>query len=262
MGKKILFYGPSGIGKTSLLAQLEGKAVWIGSDPGGSQIVGPYGGGDLDVIDGLETYQDLRDALAMQDLFKPYDHIIIDTLTDVGAWMEPHILSTIRVGGTTLTSFRKFGWDGDRHILDHHRYLMSDLDQYVAMGKNVILLCQQGQIKRSAADSADFLEDGPMLQHRNDCSSREEWKQWCDQVFRIGYLDVQVHVANGKTIGKVISNDTTRAIFTVGSLASTAKSRPINGHKLPPVVSFEDEADNSIFQYVFEGVVPELAEEE
>ena len=255
-GEKIIVYGPSGIGKTTLAAMAP-NAVFIGVDDGGRKIANPLTGEPIQAIDGVETFQDVLDVLAQDGLFADDATIVLDTVTKLEELIQNHIMATTPVSGKTVTSFRKYGWDGPDLILDQYRILMAALDQHARAGRNIILLAQQGQIKRASAESADYLEDGPHVSHTNRSSAREELKQWADHVFRIGYYDFEVTVEKGAKAGKVSQDDTSRAIFTNGALNFTAKSRPISGNKLPPTVSFATEDDNALWLFVFEGFTAE-----
>ena len=251
-GEKITMYGRSGIGKTTLAATAP-DAVFLGIDDGGRKIVHPLTGKPINAIPGIETFQDIRDVLIQKELFPEGCTIVIDTLSKGEEMIQQHVLENTTVNGQRVTSFRKFGWDGDRYTLDQIRFLLSDLDRHARTGRNIILLCQQGQIKVANAEGADYLEDGPFLQHRNDCSAREEVKQWSDHVLRIGYLDLEVVVEKGAKAGKVVSTDVTRAIFSGGAQHYAAKSRPINGYRIPNVISFDSAEDDSLWKYIFEG---------
>lgn len=245
-GVKMVAYGGSGLGKTTL-ASTAPNPVYIGVDDGGRQIFHPLTGKRLRNVPQIEDFHDVRQALANPNFFPEGSTIVVDTLTKMQSWMQEYILQTVTANGKRVTSFRQFGWDGDRHMTDTMRLLLTDLDAHVAAGRNVLLLCQQGQIKVANAGGEDFLQDNPFLQHRGDCSCLDEVKQWADHVMRIGYLELQVAAATGKKgAGKVISDNATRAIFTDGAQHFAAKTRPIDNEKLPPVISFAHEADTSL----------------
>jgi len=90
------------------------------------------------------------------------------------------------------------------------------------------------------------------LYHSANASDRTEVCEWSDHVFRIGY-DFNVTKENVKArAGKVTGGDM-RAIFTQGPLHFVAKSRPVNGYRLPPAISFESPEDDTIWDFVFRG---------
>lgn len=258
-GEKIIIYGPSGIGKSTLAASCPGS-IFISADDGARRILHPQTGKPLQQVPGIECWEDIRDALQQDGLFPVGSTIVIDTITKLEEWIQDFCVRTIKIKGASVDSFRKFGWDGADLIVEQFRLLMSDLDRHVRNGTNVILLAQQGQIKRSAADSADYLEDGPFVTHTNRSSAREELKQWSDHVFRVGYADFDVTKADGERAGKVTQTDTTRVIFASGSLSFTAKARRLkDGFKLPEVISFAEEADASLWAFLFGGYRPDAA---
>ena len=141
------------------------------------------------------------------------------------------------------------------------RNLLTDLDPLVRQGKNIILLAQLAQISVANAGGDDYIEDGPKLQHRKDCSVRTEVCEWADHVFRIGLLNFEVEKDDAKAkAGKVTSDDGTRAIYTGGAAHFFAKSRPvIEGreapYRIPNVISFALPEDSSLWSYVFGGAV-------
>lgn len=261
-GEKIVLYGKSGIGKSTLASMAPG-AVFIGIDDGGRQIVHPKTGERLRKIDGVESHADLRDAISqVPSLLSTGETLVIDTVTKAEANFNQHIIETVKTSsGQNVSNFRQYGWDGDRHVLDCGRELMGDLDLIVRKGINVVLLSQLGQIKVANAEGLDYLEDGPKLQHRNDCSFRTELIEWSDHCFRIGYLDFAVTKDDAKAkAGKVSSSDATRAVFTGGAQHFIAKSRPVSKNRqtpytVPSVISFGDQADDSLWLYVFGGAV-------
>jgi hypothetical protein len=179
---------------------------------------------------------------------------VIDTGTKLEQWAEPHIFANYKQNGQTVTSMRKYGWDGPAHLLETMRLILSDLDNLVRKGRNVILLAQLSQITVANAEGMDYLEDGPKLQHNKQYSVRTEVCEWVDHVMRLGYANFQVASDHDKAkTGKVQAGDATRAVFTGGAQHFIAKSRPINGYRIPAVIGFEHEADDSLWRFVFEG---------
>jgi hypothetical protein len=252
-GEKLIIYAPSGLGKTTL-ASMAPDPVFIDLDGSASHIRNPITGEPLRVVQGIEDFADLRDALNQSSLWPKGGTVVLDTATKVCEELAPaFVLATQTIKGQRVDSFRKFGWDGDRYVLDVMRALLTDLDSHVRNGRNVILLCQQGQGTVSNSEGADFQRDEPALQHRKDCSVLETYKQWANHVLRIGYADVNVLAEDGKRGKAALTSDTTRIIYTGGALHFAAKTRPINGYRLPEAISFEEADDNSLMQYLFEG---------
>ena len=253
-GEKIILWAKSGMGK-STLASMAPNATFIGVDDGGRKITDPRNGNRIRRVPGIETFDDIRDALHQDNLFPEKGVVIIDTMTKVETLIEPWIYANYPLkGGAKAKAMRDYGWDGPAHNLDGIRLLLTDLDAHIRKGRSVVLLAQLAQITVANAGGMDYKEDGPKLQHNNQYSARTEVVEWADHVFRIGFVDFEVVKENDKAkAGKVKSEDATRAVFTGGAQHFIAKSRPINGYRIPNVIPFGVPADDSLWQYVFEG---------
>lgn len=258
-GEKIVVYGPSGNGKTTL-ASMSPNPIFIGVDDGGRKIRNPKTGepvraiGDAD--NPVETFRDIRDAVNQHDLFPVGSTLVIDTITKAEVLGEHYTFETVKTeGGKTATGIEDYGYGkGYRFLTETMRLLLTDLDALVRRGVNVILLAQQGQATVANLEGTDYLEDGPKLYHsKNGTGVRSEFCEWADHIFRIGHSNVSVAKANAKATKGKVSGSTERVIFTAKELHFVAKSRPIDGYNIPAVVSFESQQDDSIWQYVFEG---------
>lgn len=257
-GTKIVMYAKTGGGKTTL-ASMAPDPVFIAFDDGARKILNPKTGQPVSAIPGITGFQDVRDALHQRNLFPDGCTLVFDTVTKMESASEQYIFDNYPLKSGKATSMRAFGWDGPAHQIDVMRLFLSDLDSHVAAGRNVILLAQQAQIKIPHAAGLDYLEDGPKLQHNNQYSSRMEVCEWADHVLRIGYQDFDVQADNEKArVGKVQGNgEMTRAIFSGGAAHFIAKSRPIDGRHLPPVISFASKQDDSLWQMIFNGAIPD-----
>jgi len=251
-GKKVLLYGPSGLGKTTL-ASMAPHAIFIGLDDGGRQTRHPKTNQPLNAIQGVETFQQLRDALHQVDLFPAGSSVVLDTITKAEALAEPYLFETVRSdSGQTVDSIEGYGWGkGYKHLLDVMRLLLTDFDALVRRGVNVILLAQQGQATVPNLEGTDYLKDGPLLcgQPKNGGNVRSEVCAWADNIFRIGYPEVSVVKASKTASRGKASGTTERNIFTEPEIWFEAKNR-MNG-TLPPVVAFSKRDDDSIWQFVF-----------
>lgn len=245
-GEKIVLYGKSGIGKTTL-ASMAPDPVFIGLDDGGRKVTKPDGTA-LDCIPDVRSVYDLRDALTQQGLFDGYKSLIIDNLTILEEVAEPYVVDNYTTSkGAKVSTFRGFGWDGPAHLLDTYRLILSDLDRLVEQGFNIVALAQLGDKPAANAAGYDYLEEGPSLLHQRHASVRDKVCQWADHVLRVAYLDMQVEKDEGSKVGKVTSGDATRAVFTGGEQHYIAKSRPVKGMHLPSVISFDSPDDSSLW---------------
>lgn len=254
-GEKIIIYAPHGNGKTTL-ASMAPNPIFIGVDDGGRKIRNPKTGQPVNAIPGVETFRDIRDAVGQHDLFPVGSTLVLDTITKTEVLGEHYTFETVKTeGGKTATGIEDYGFGkGYRYLTETMRLLLTDLDALVRKGVNVILLAQQGQATVANLAGTDYLEDGPKLYNsKNGTGVRSEYCEWADHIFRIGHADVSVTKANAKATKGKVSGSTDRVIFTVKELHFVAKSRPIDGYNLPAVISFENQKDDSLWQYVFEG---------
>lgn len=255
-GKKILLYAGSGMGKTTL-ASMAPNPIYIGLDDGGREIRNPKTGEPLQAVQGVGTFEDVRDVLHNVD-FPKDSTLVIDTVTELEVKAVEYMLREVKTEkGTKAESIEGYGWGaGYDLLLDQMRYILSDLDAEVRKGVNVILLAQQSQGTVANLAGTDYLQDGPALETKPKARAnvRAQVCAWVDNIFRIGYPDVTAVDKAGKDAkkGKAIGGSTERFIYTEPKLYFVAKNR-MNG-KLPPVMPFATRDDDSIWQAVFHGV--------
>lgn len=258
-GEKVLLYGESGVGKTTLAGQVP-NAVVIPIDDGARKIVNPLTGEPLLAIPGVEDFDDLRDALRQAPKLVPEGGaLIIDTITRMQAMIEAWVVENIPLEkGGKAKNMEAFGYGkGYRHCLDAHRLIHTDLDNLMRTGRHVILLAQLDQTTIANPGGTDYLKDVPKLVENKQGPIRTEWCEWADHVFRVGFLDQGVSKDHKEArVGKA-AGETERAVFTGGAQWFQAKSRPINGYRIPAVIGFESPEDNSLWQFVLDGATLE-----
>jgi len=258
-GEKVLVYAKSGTGKTTLASQVENN-VFIPLDDGARKIHNPLTGKPVDAIAGVESWADLRDAVQQAPSLIPEGGTLtLDTITRAQPLAEAWVVANVKLEkGGYARNLEAFGFGkGYRHVLEQFRCLLSDLDKVIRSGRNVILVAQLDQTIVANPAGVDYYEEVPKLIENKQGPVRTEVCEWCDQIMRLGYLNMDIEKDTAESrVGKV-NGDAERAIFTGGAQHFIAKSRPIKGHRLPPVVSFEHEGDNSIWQYLFHGAVSE-----
>jgi hypothetical protein len=243
-GEKILVYSQSGMGKTTLFA-LAPDPAFIPLDDGARKLVHPVTGERLNRVPEVNSFLDLRDALHSASVIDNCQTIVIDTITLAQFICEPFIFETIKKAESNIevTNLEAYGYGkGYKHLVDHMRIILADLDSIVAKGKHVGLIAQQHVTTIKNSEGDDFLQDGPDLQHNNQHSVRNMVIAWCDHVVRISYLNRVV--AKKKAIG-----DTTRAINVAPGVAYVAKSRTINTIEYPDI-SFDSPTDSSFWQFL------------
>lgn len=254
-GQKILLYAPSGMGKTTL-ATMAPNPIFIGLDDGGRKARNPITGAKVRAISGIETLNDMRDALHQADLWPAGSTCVIDTVTKADELGEAYTLENVKNDKNELMhSLEEYGWaKGYRYQCETMRLLLADLDPLVRRGVNVLMLAQQSQATVSNLAGTDYSQDGPMLTATPKAGPhvRGEFCAWVDYIFRIGYQDVTVTKAGPKSSKGKVSGTTDRVIFTAPQLHYIAKARPLSdGTSLAPLVSFANEQDDSLWTFLF-----------
>ncbi len=241
-GEKILLYADTGMGKTTLSA-LSPNPVFLGLDEGGRKIKHPVTGEPLRVVEGIETYQDVRDVLQQTTIFNDSDTVVIDTVTILQDLAIPHMLATIpKEKGDKAKNIVAYGYNkGYQHLYDLMKFILQDCDRLIHHGKNVILVAQATPNRVSNPGGEDYLRDGPRL-YAGKPSVEALYCEWADHILRIDYQNVWAEDKKAK-------GDTTRIIYTKPEVYFRAKSRTID----EPIISFADKTDSSIWKFMFGG---------
>ncbi len=256
-GEKVVVYGDTGLGKTTILTMMP-SPIFIGLDDGGRKIVNPKTGEPIDHIPDIETFEDVRAVLQQVSLFPKGSSCVIDTVTMLEQIIQAYVLETVPLSqGGTATNIKSYGWnEGSSHILDAFRLILQDLDALIRRGVNVGLIAQEQAVTIANPEGQDYLQACPRLHHDKTVSVMKQVCEWADHIFRINYLNTAVRSEGKKTTGKVASRDVTRAVYIGGALDFRAKSRTLgrftdeNG-ELITCVSFETPADDSIWTFLF-----------
>jgi hypothetical protein len=254
-GRKVMLYAGNGMGKTTL-ASMAPNPVFIGLDDGGRQTRNPKTGEPLKAVQGIETWEDLRDAVHQASLFPAGSTLVLDTITRAESLAVAFMLRTIKVDGHYPDNLEGYGWGkGYTNLVEIMRLLLGDFDPLVRRGVNILLLAQQGQATVSNLEGADYIQDGPLLasQPKTGANVRAEVNSWVDDILRIGYPEVSVAKASKESRKGKASGTTTRQVYTEPEIWFVAKNR-MNG-TLPPVVSFAAREDDSLWQFLFPAAV-------
>ncbi len=249
-GEKIVVYGSSGAGKTTLAAQYP-TAKFLGLDDGGRKIRNPLTGKPVLYAKGVQTFADVLDAIHQTGLWEPGDMCVIDTFTILEALAEPYIFETIKhEKGGTVENLEGYGYGkGYTHLCDTMRMVLQELDALIRNGVHVCLICQNASVKRANPAGLDFLEDGPKLSHPSTekNSVRLLTVEWADHVARVDLQgSTTVTGAADAKLGKAVGTITRRVVVEPAAYF-IAKSRTIT----EPIISFEDPKDDSFWQFVF-----------
>jgi hypothetical protein len=252
-GKKIIIYGASGMGKTTL-ATLAPEPVFIAADDGIDEIVHPTTGERVPNYT-ARTYADVRGILAKPEHFKGFKTIVLDNMTEVENLAIPYILETVTRDGKTVRSLEGYGWGaGYQYLAEHDNYVKYDLQRLTDLGFNVVVICQMAPRKETSAEVDEYLKDGPKLVWRpgSKAYAVTDFVEWSDYCFRIGYSNLTVQK-------KRPASDGERVIFVHPETHFEAKARDIPPDF--PRVSFADPTDDSIWQFVFHQAWKNIEEE-
>jgi hypothetical protein len=223
-GHRVLLYGPGGIGKTTLAAQLPGPVAFFDLDESLSRLHAQLDeAGRLDNIrpvSGIHDWQSLRDAL-QSDGWTGISSIVIDTATKAEEMAIAHTLEHTLQDGKRSASVDGYGFGkGYGYVFDTFLLLLGDLDRHARAGRHVALVCHDCTATVPNPAGEDWLRYEPRLQSPNSgkASIRLRVREWSDHVLFIGY-DVSVG-KDGKGRGAG-----TRTLYTSELPQFMAKSR-------------------------------------
>jgi energy-coupling factor transporter ATP-binding protein EcfA2 len=240
-GERIIVYGDTGIGKTTLTSTA-GKTVFIPLDEGGGKITHPITGESLKRIPNIKSFSDVREALQSYPLFDDYDTIVIDNVTLLQDLAEQHVVATIPTDSNIkVNNILGYGYNkGYKHLYNTMKLILTDCDELVRRGKNVILIAQSAIHNVPNPQGEDFIRAGLRLHVDKVWNIESLYCEWADHILRVDYHNAFIK-------RKKVTGSTERAVFVQPELYFRAKSRTVK----EPVVSFETEADTSIWQFIF-----------
>jgi hypothetical protein len=214
-GERVLIYGLSGIGKTSLAA-LAPNPVFIDLD----ESVGKLGL-DVQVVNGIDTWADLRAAL-QAPIWDDVQTIVIDTGTKAEDLAIKHTLQTVRTErGQAAENIEAYGYGkGYQFVYDTFLQLLSDLDQHARAGRNVVIVCHSCTAKEPNAQGEDYQCYQPRLMapgQEKKNSIRHRLVEWMDHVLFVAY---DIYTKDGKASGSG-----SRTIYPQAAGFALAKSR-------------------------------------
>lgn len=227
-GHRILLYGPGGIGKTTLAAQLPGPVAFIDLDESLPRLKRQFDaagiGGNVVPVEGVGDWQSLREALQSEG-WECVRSLVIDTATRAEEMAIAHTLATVK-GGDNKTPYtcgriEDYGYGkGYQHVFDTFLPLLADLDRHCREGRNVVLVCHDCTSTVPNPAGEDWMRYEPRLQSPNSgkASIRLRVREWADHVLFVGY-DVSVG-KDGKGRGAG-----TRTLYTAELPHCMAKSR-------------------------------------
>lgn len=218
---KVCIYGTGGIGKSELaanLSQLGLKVLFFDLEAGTAAL-------DVQRAEGIESFDDLRNALHSEELCGQFDAIVIDSLTKAEELAVAWTLANVRhEKGHLVTSIEGYGFGkGTVHVYETFLTLIGDLDAQARRGRHVITIAHECVANVPNPAGEDWIRYEPRLQSpaSGKSSIRHRIKEWADHLLYIGY---DTHVTDdGKGVGSG-----SRCIYPTEMPTYWAKSRTLS----------------------------------
>jgi AAA domain len=221
--QRVVIYGPGGIGKTELCANIKQIAgmrpLFVDIGTGSSFL-------DVDRVEPApQTWEELRGALHEQSLWKDHNAVVVDDLTTAEnlavRWTLANVMAE-RAGGSSaqVNSIEGYGWGkGYTHVYETFLQLLGDLDAHVRAGRTVLCIAHDCTAKVPNPAGIDYIRYEPRLQNTDKGNIRSRVKEWADHLLFIGY---DVFSRDGKAQGSG-----TRTIYPNETPTQLAKSRSL-----------------------------------
>lgn len=223
-GHRVGMFGPGGIGKTTLAATAPGPVAFIDLDDSLPILRPSLGELDVRRVGGVAGWQDIRDALH-SDGWDDVRTLVIDSATKAEELALEWTLRNVRheKDGVVIRRIEDYGFGkGYQHAYETFLPLLSDLDQHVRAGRNVVLIMHDCTASVPNPKGEDYIRWEPRLQSPSSgkASIRLRVREWLDHLLYVGY-DVE-STKNGKAQGRG-----TRTIYPQEMPWCMAKSRTL-----------------------------------
>ncbi len=202
-GHRIGLFGPGGIGKTTLAATAPGPVAFIDLDDSLPILRPSLGELDIRRVGGIAGWQDIRDALH-SDGWDDVRTIVLDSATKAEElaveWTIRHVKHEKE--GVVVRRLEDYGFGkGYQHVYETFLPLLSDLDQHVRAGRNVVLILHDCTATVPNPKGEDYIRWEPRLQNpaSGKASIRLRVREWLDHLLYVGY-DVEA-TRDGKAQG-------------------------------------------------------------
>lgn len=236
-GKKVLIYGPGGVGKTTLASMAPGPVVFIdlegGTDSYDMPRLLPPGG---------EWSRDLVLKALRSDALHSARTIIIDTATKLEELCEVDVLDKFKIKGSRAESLEDYGFGkGYKFLFQQFLEVMAATEPHIAAGRNVVWIAHESVTKAVNPVADDWQRYEPRLftpgNGKSSSSIRSRLKEDVSEVWFVTYA------VNVDEYGKASGG--ARVIHTQETPAYIAKTRVLRG-----MIPFR-EGDATIWQRLF-----------
>lgn len=225
-GHRVGLFGPGGIGKTTLAATAPGPVGFIDLDDSLPTLRPSLTRLDIRRVSGIAGWQDIRDALH-SDGWDDVRTIVLDSATKAEELALEWMLRNVRheKEGVVVRRIEDYGFGkGYQHLYETFLPLLSDLDQHVRAGRNVVLICHDCTATVPNPKGEDYIRWEPRLQNPSSvkASIRLRVREWLDHLLYVGYDVECAKHHNGKAQGHG-----TRTIYPQEMPWCMAKSRTL-----------------------------------
>lgn len=214
---KIAIYGTGGVGKTSLAMSAPSPVKFFDLDDSLGMLPETQG---VEIINGVQSWQELLDALRQNDLWTGVKTIVIDTATKAEEMSLAHVTS---VRGFQSIEDAGYG-KGYKFHFENYLALFAELDRHNKAGRNTILICHDITQKVPNPAGIDYIRWSPRLQQ----NIADKMKEWCDHMFFVKYDFTEAATKEKGALGPgKNSGGNTRTIYCVEESTFVAKSRTL-----------------------------------
>jgi hypothetical protein len=226
---KSVIYGTGGIGKTELCANIQKvgiKPLFIDLDNETSHV-------EVSRVR-ISDWEQLRATTQSRDFLAPFNAIVVDSLTKAEILAREWVIANVKTEkGNFVKNIEGFGFGkGFSYVYETFLGLLGDLDACHRRGMHVLCTAHETVASVPNPSGEDWIRYEPNLQISKNASIRNRVKEWCQDLFFIGY-DARVDEA-GKAIG-----GGTCTIYPKERPTHLAKSRNISEPMVYPQGSAE-----------------------
>jgi hypothetical protein len=198
-GRRVVLYGPGGIGKTSLMLSAPGPLAVFDLD----NSLAMLGVTDTAIVE-AQDWSAMLAALGGPG-WDDIRTIAVDTGTCAQELCEKWVYANVKGDkGATCQRIEDYGFGkGFRHVYDVFGNLLTALENHTRQGRNVILVCHEALFKVTNPEGEDFYRHEPKLQDAGDggkASIKLRVRDWADTVACL-LEDVAVDSKSGKARG-------------------------------------------------------------
>ena len=237
-------YGTGGSGKTTLAALAPGPVRFIDLEDrvGKLYAAGKFGTRVVSAVPGVETYQDVMDALRQDELWTDIRTVVLDSATRIEGLMGPYVCANMPAEkGRLVKNLQDYGWGhGDIYLYEEWGRFLAAMDNHARRGRNVILIAHDCVTEAPNPNGLTYERWEPRLTDpkKGKNSLRAATKEWADDLLAILYDRTVTQDGKGEGSGS-------RAIYPTEYATCMAKSLTLSN----PIIYTE--GDDALWRAMF-----------